>query len=449
MDETHDTPRKLEPSKLWQIDDKYYDMEPYLAIHPGGRRFLEQTRGSDCTALFNSTHLHDKIPRATLKKFYVGDVEGYVPDYDWDGEGFYPTLKKRVAAHFAAEAAKDGERGRAARTSHHAKSAFIGRFFGIYAVFIAVSIGALGFGQWWCALLWGPLAFALGGYGHEAMHAGIFRSVRANRLLALFTLDLAGVSSFVFTAMHVPLHHIYTNEPELDPDIEVHFPLVREFEVQPRRFWHALQHFYAWILYIITLPVLWGADIVAALSGWWFGPYGKMQRPRWREMISFFLMKGVSVSIWYVLPYFLFPWTTALMLQSLMIGGAGLLVQGTFALSHQNALAMNLDHIPNPDPRDWGVQQLMTTADFQHGHWFPVTFFGGLGYQTEHHLFPLISYSRLHEIVPLVKEACEEFGVPYHYYPTAWSALKAHYKFLRQMGRPVPNATAADAPGHA
>lgn len=427
----------LEPAKLWQVDGKYYDLEPFLEKHPGGRRFLEQTRGTDCTALFNSTHLHDAIPRATLAKFYVGEVADYAPEYDWDGEGFYPTLKRRVREHFASEAKERGLRGRKLRIAHHGTPEFFGRFAAIYLLFIALSVGAVAFGQWWCALLWGPVAFAIGGYGHEAMHAGVFKTVRNNRILALMTLDLMGVSSFVFTAMHVPLHHIYTNEPEVDPDIEVHFPLVREFEGQPRQFFHRGQHVYAWVLYFITFPVLWLADIVAAVSGWWFGPYGKMERPRWREALSFTLFKGISAGLWYVLPYVLLPWETALAMQLLMIGGAGLMVQGTFALSHQNALAMDLAHEHRSPSRDWGVLQMRTTADFQHTWWLPITMFGGLGYQIEHHLFPTISYSRLGEIAPIVRQTCKEFGVPYHYYPTARLALVAHYRFLRDMGRPT------------
>lgn len=440
------SPKPLDPSKLWQIDGKYYDLEPFLEKHPGGRRFLEQTRGTDCTALFHSTHLHDRVPLGTLRTYYVGDVVDYAPAYDFEGDGFYPTLKRRVRDHFVETAKANGEKGAAVRVAHHGTRAFFTRLAGLYVVFAALSIGALGFGQWWCALLWGPVAFALGGYGHEAMHAGVFKTVRANRLLALFTLDMMGVSSFVFTAMHVPLHHVYTNEPSIDPDIEVHFPLVREFESQKRQPFHRLQHVYAWVLYFITFPVLWVADIVAAASGWWFGPYGKMERPRWREALSFVALKALSAGLWYVLPYFILPWQDALLVHALMIGGAGLMVQGTFALSHQNALAMNLAHHPDPHPRDWGVAQMRTTVDFQHGHWLPVTFFGGLGYQIEHHLFPTISYSRLHEIVPIVRKTCEEFGVPYYYYPTAWSALVAHYRFLRDMGRPGFHEAPASAP---
>lgn len=438
----------LDPAQLWQIEGKYYDLEPFLDKHPGGRRFLEQSRGRDCTALFHSTHLYDKVPRAMLARYYVGEVPDYVAAHDWDGEGFYPTLKSRVRAHFAAEAKAQGLPVHERRRAHHGSRAFLWRFAVLYTMLLGLSVGALYFGQWWCALAWGPFAFALGGYGHEAMHGGVFTSVRANRILAFFTLDLMGVSSFVFTATHVPLHHIYTNEPHVDPDIEVHFPLIREFDYQPRRFFHRFQHLYAWLVYCVTFPVLLVGDVVACATGTWFGPWGKMQRPYRSEALLFSLFKLASVLLWYALPYLLLPWPQSLLIHALMICGTGLMVQGTFALSHQNALALNTAHRPNKHPRDWGAEQLETTVDFQHGHWLPVTFFGGLGYQIEHHLFPTLSYSRLHAIAPIVRETCAEFGAPYFYFPTAWGAVKAHFGFLREMGRPAEatQATPVSAP---
>ena len=36
---------------------------------------------------------------------------------------------------------------------------------------------------------------------------------------------------------------------------------------------------------------------------------------------------------------------------------------------------------------------------------------------------------------PIVRATCEEFGVPYHYYPSAWSALVAHYRRQRYQQR--------------
>ena len=434
----------LDPSRLWQIHGAYYDLEPFLAEHPGGRRFLEQVRGTDCTAVFESTHLHDRMPRAMLRRFYVGENPAYVPEYSWKPDGFYATLKGRVQAHFTQEAAALGLPKGDHRFAHHGTPAFIARLFGFWAVWLALTIGAIGGGWWWCALPWGLFAFALGGYGHEAMHAGVFKSARANRALALLTLDLQGLSSFVFTAMHVPLHHVHTNVAKLDPDIEVHFPLVRERPEQPLYWFHRAQPIYAWILYFITLPVLWVNDIVTVVIGMWFGPYGKLRRPYLHEAALFTVFKVLSFSIFYALPFMLHPWPQALLIEVLMLGGGGFAVQATFALSHQNALAMNLEGRKSTQAGDWGALQCETTADFQHGHWLPTTFFGGLGYQLEHHLFPTLSYSRLQGIVPIVRATCAEFGVPYFYYPTAWHAICAHMSFLVRMSRPDPvGATSA------
>lgn len=430
----------LDPSRLWEIHGKYYDLEPFLTEHPGGRRFLEQVRGIDCTAVFESTHLHDRMPNAMLKRFYVGDKLDYVPPYSWKEDGFYNTLKRRVQAHLLAEAAAQGVSRADARLAHHGTPAFIARFFVIWAIWLGLTIGAIGYGAWWCALPWGAFAFALGGYGHEAMHSGVFKSTRANRVAALLTLDLQGLSSFVFTAMHVPLHHVYCNVKDLDPDIEVHFPLVRERPEQPLYWFHRLQPVYAWILYVITLPVLWVNDIVTVCIGMWFGPFGKLRRPYPAEAALFAIFKVLSFSIFYALPFVLHPWPQALGIIALMMGGGGLAVQGTFALSHQNALAMNLDGRTCTQAGDWGALQVETTADFQHGHWLPTTFLGGLGYQLEHHLFPTLSYSRLGAIAPIVRQTCAEFGLPYFYYPTAAHALWAHMQFLVRMSKPDPLA---------
>jgi linoleoyl-CoA desaturase len=425
----------IDPTQLWEIHGKYYDLDPFLKTHPGGRRFLEQSRGMDCTALFESIHLHDKIPKASLRKFYVCDKDDHEPDFDWDPDGFYMTVKARVREYFSQDAQGRGLSGRAMRYAHHGTRAFVVRLVLFWLVWAAVSVGAVYYGQWWCAVLWGPLAFALGGYGHEAMHGGVFGSVRANRVIAFMTLDVNGLSSYVFTAMHVPLHHIHTNVADIDPDIEVHFPTVRERPNQPLFWFHRFQHLYAWMIYFITFPVLWVVDIISISTGVWFGPFGPMRRPYAREVAWFGVFKMVSLGLWYVLPYLLHPWPTALLINAVMVGSAGLVVQTTFALNHQNELAMNLEERRSAHPRDWGAQQLETTADFHHGHWLPVTFFGGLGFQIEHHLFPTLSYSRLAEVAPIVRKTCEEFDVPYFYYPNIGRAIAAHYRFLRRMGR--------------
>jgi linoleoyl-CoA desaturase len=219
---------------------------------------------------------------------------------------------------------------------------------------------------------------------------------------------------------------------------------VRERPEQKVYWFHRLQPIYAWILYFITLPVLWVNDIVTVIIGVWFGPYGRIRRPSWREAGMFAIFKVLSFCIFYLAVFLIHPWPQALLIAVLMLGGGGLAVQATFALNHQNERAMNLERRNNRHPKDWGALQAETTADFHHGHWLPTTFFGGLGYQLEHHLFPTLSYSQLEKVAPIVRKTCEEFGVPYFYYPTVFQAILAHQRFLYRMSKPE---TLTAAPG--
>ena len=60
---------------LWAVHGKLYDLEPYLDRHPGGRAFLELTRGSDVTDAFEVHHIDDAKAWAVLAKYYVSDCQ--------------------------------------------------------------------------------------------------------------------------------------------------------------------------------------------------------------------------------------------------------------------------------------------------------------------------------------------------------------------------------------
>jgi linoleoyl-CoA desaturase len=62
---------------------------------------------------------------------------------------------------------------------------------------------------------------------------------------------------------------------------------------------------------------------------------------------------------------------------------------------------------------------------------------GGLNFQVEHHLFPKISHIHYPAISKLVRETCEEFNVRYIEYPTVISAVRAHIRHLKNLGRPA------------
>ena len=66
--------------------------------------------------------------------------------------------------------------------------------------------------------------------------------------------------------------------------------------------------------------------------------------------------------------------------------------------------------------RDWGVQQILTSANW--GGVVGNFFTGGLNLQVEHHLFPAISFAHYPAIAAIVEDECRRRGVPYAKYDT-------------------------------
>ena len=84
---------------------------------------------------------------------------------------------------------------------------------------------------------------------------------------------------------------------------------------------------------------------------------------------------------------------------------------------------------------NWAIHQMQTTANFAHGGRIFSWFIGGLNYQIEHHLFPNICHVHYKDLSVIVKQTAEEYGVPYIEFPTFYSALKSHFKFLHKLGK--------------
>lgn len=86
---------------LWRIHDKLYDLINFIQLHPGGADWLELTRGTDITELFETHHIRAKT-RLLLSNFYVRDAKR--PRncrITFCDDGFYQTLKAKVADYLA------------------------------------------------------------------------------------------------------------------------------------------------------------------------------------------------------------------------------------------------------------------------------------------------------------------------------------------------------------
>lgn len=87
---------------------------------------------------------------------------------------------------------------------------------------------------------------------------------------------------------------------------------------------------------------------------------------------------------------------------------------------------------------DWAMVQVRTTQDYAHGSKVTTFLTGSLNYQVVHHLFPSLSQDNYPQIVPIVKQTCDDFGVRYQILPTFWEAFMSHLHYLKMMGLPPP-----------
>ena len=70
---TADVARHSTPEDCWLIvHEKVYDVSAFVPRHPGGNMIWVKA-GGDCTQLFDS--YHPVKTKATLDKFYIGDLE--------------------------------------------------------------------------------------------------------------------------------------------------------------------------------------------------------------------------------------------------------------------------------------------------------------------------------------------------------------------------------------
>ena len=83
--------------KLWIVQNKSYDLSAFAPNHPGGKQWIELTRGHDITEHFIAHHLNEEKARNVLQKYFVSDVANpQKPRYTFDENGLFRQTKKRL-----------------------------------------------------------------------------------------------------------------------------------------------------------------------------------------------------------------------------------------------------------------------------------------------------------------------------------------------------------------
>jgi linoleoyl-CoA desaturase len=290
-----------------------------------------------------------------------------------------------------------------------------------------------------------PLAVVLGlatasiGFNiqHDAGHKAYSNLGWVNKVMS-WTIDMVGGSSYMWHWKHGVFHHTYTNITGHDSDIELG-ALGRLSPHQKRYSFHRWQHLYLWPLYGLVV-IKW--HLVDDFQSYLTGKIGenRFPRPKGWDLVIFLVGKLVFLTLAFVLPMWVNPWWAVLLFYTMITLITGIVLSVVFQLAHCDEQA----EFPLPVQegqrmgKAWAVHQVATTVDFAQRSRLLTWLLGGLNYQIEHHLFPMICHTNYPAIARIVKETCQDFGLPYNVHRSLWGAIVSHYRWLRQMGQPIP-----------
>lgn len=286
-----------------------------------------------------------------------------------------------------------------------------------------------------------PLCMVLGvglaAIGFNVMHDGAHGSYSSkawvNNIMA-HTLDILGGSSNFWKIKHNVAHHSYTNIEGHDEDIDIR-PFIRLNTQQKKSWYHKYQAYYWPLLYSLTY--FWWV-CVRDFKKYFEGRVASTEIPKmtFTDHMEFWVGKLVYVLVWWVVPLQFVTWPQFLIGYGTAIGMTGFTLGVVFQMAHA---VQGLD-FPEPDPQTlkienaWFVHQLNTTANFAPRSKFWGWLTGGLNFQVEHHLFPLVSHIHYPAIAQVVKKVCSEYNIRYNEYLTFPAAFRSHVNHLDQIG---------------
>jgi linoleoyl-CoA desaturase len=347
-----------------------------------------------------------------------------------DKARFFETLKNRVNAYFEKKnISKKANWNMFAKTIillSGALALYLLLFFGSFTLAISFSLSiALG------------TTMALIGFNicHDAIHGAYSRHPWINEGLALI-FNIIGANVYVWKISHNQLHHTYTNIAGQDTDLEVAPGIIRVCRTERLRWIHRYQHIYAFALYsLASLSWFFRKDYVKFFNKS-MQPEGAS--PPKREFVKLIAFKVLYYFLFLAVPFWAmeFPWWQVLLVLLAMYLAEGAVIGSVFQLAHlveQTAMP----HLKADEnvADSWAIHQMKTTANFARRDRLISYLFGGLNFQIEHHLFPQICHVHYPLLSLIVHETAAEFGVPYIENRSLLSAIKAHVRFLKKMGR--------------
>lgn len=366
---------------LWRVHDGIYDLSEFIDKHPGGKEWLELSKGTDITEAFECHHFNPTV-ETHLQKYYVRNAK--TPrnsPFTFKEDGFYKTLKgavreelKKIPPHVAryADFITDGLLATALLTS-----AIMCSSKNYWVVMISYFAASL-------SLAWLVIA------SHNYIHR------KDNWRMYLFNFGLWSYRDFRIS--HVLSHHVYPNTL-MDLEISAFEPLLF---LNPRRD----KPFYAKfsiLIQSVLFPLLFVMSYLKRLVFIFNTKSRRTETLKWHDFVGFilplwmYLVSGTTITHAFV------SWFWILCTGSLILA-----VIGTTAAHHHPKIFKDGDEVREPTI-DWGMHELEAVMDRTDitGNLFKVmTFFGD---HALHHLFPTLDHAILNHLYPVFLDHVKKF----------------------------------------
>ncbi|KAK5641846.1 hypothetical protein RI129_010393 [Pyrocoelia pectoralis] len=386
---------------LWRIHDNLYDLNDFMSIHPGGKFWIEVTKGLDITEAFESHHI-SLVPEKMLPKYFVRKVS--TPrnsPYTFKDNGFYRTLKRNVRKVLNDVPPESATKTDTIVDGLFVSAIFVGTLAAVYGTFTLAVIAGF---------LLGVCTVASHNYYHRKDNFRMYYN------------DVSLTCARDWRIVHVLSHHGYPNSVA---DIQVF-----GFEPFLQFYPHQKSTFYKVASRIFGPLVIWPT----------FVPMLYFRRfLHWKTTINNFTMADL---IPLVLPLFfciassqsfiikISVWIVMVTLSSFWFCLVGLLT------THNNPdIFIDGDTPRSEDEMDWGINQLDTVGDktgVVNTHFLGLISFGDHGL---HHLLPTLDHGVLQHLYPIFFDALKEFNL----FLRVMGKMELWNGYLEQLKKEIPN----------
>ena len=293
------------------------------------------------------------------------------------------------------------------------------RYVLLFSMFLlTLNCGYFALSGLFLGLLWHQLVFTV----HDAGHMGITHNFQIDTVIGIIIADFIGGLSVGWWKRNHNVHHIVTNSPEHDPDIE-HMPF---FAISHRFFDSLRSTYYDRIMtydavakftlryqHYLYYPILLLGRFNLYVLSWQFLIMGQGPKkgPAWWHR---YLEIAGQIFFWYWFGY-------KIVYQSIpTAGGRWAFVLISHMITAPLHVQITLSHFAM-STADLGIHEsfpqkmLRTTMDVDCPQWLDFLH-GGLQFQAIHHLYPRMPRHNLRRAQKLVQEFCSEVRIPYAIY---------------------------------